>query len=290
MSSVAHLRARAEAEAARLPPLLAQAEHLAGTVLLGEHGRRRSGLGDDFWQYRPVQPGDSLRMIDWRRSAKSDAQFVRQREWQVAQSVMLWVDAAPSMQFASGKDGVTKGESARVLALAVAILLIRSGERVGLTGTLLPPRRGEGQILRLTEMFLQEDGGDYGTPETRAMLPHARALFVSDFMGDFEAFSAALTKAADRGVRGVCYHVLDPAEEDFPYRGRAVFESMGGSVSHETKKADDLRLRYIEKLAERREQLRDLCRVTGWQCGTHHTGESAQAALLWLHRALENRG
>ncbi len=290
MSSVAHLRARAEAEAARLPPLLAQAEHLAGTVLLGEHGRRRSGLGDDFWQYRPVQPGDSLRMIDWRRSAKSDAQFVRQREWQVAQSVMLWVDAAPSMQFASGKDGVTKGESARVLALAVAILLIRSGERVGLTGTLLPPRRGEGQILRLTEMFLQEDGGDYGTPETRAMLPHARALFVSDFMGDFEAFSAALTKAADRGVRGVCYHVLDPAEEDFPYRGRAVFESMGGSVSHETKKADDLRLRYIEKLAERREQLRDLCRVTGWQYGTHHTGESAQAALLWLHRALENRG
>ncbi|MCP4818840.1 MAG: DUF58 domain-containing protein [Shimia sp.] len=290
MSSVAHLRARAEAEAARLPPLLAQAEHLAGPVLLGEHGRRRSGLGDDFWQYRPVQPGDSLRMIDWRRSAKSDAQFVRQREWQVAQSVMLWVDAAPSMQFASGKDGVTKGESARVLALAVAILLIRSGERVGLTGTLLPPRRGEGQILRLTEMFLQEDGGDYGTPETRAMLPHARALFVSDFMGDFEAFSAALTKAADRGVRGVCYHVLDPAEEDFPYRGRAVFESMGGSVSHETKKADDLRLRYIEKLAERREQLRDLCRVTGWQYGTHHTGESAQAALLWLHRALENRG
>ena len=176
------------------------------------------------------------------------------------------------------------------LALAVAILLIRSGERVGLTGTLLPPRRGEGQILRLTEMFLQEDGGDYGTPETRAMLPHARALFVSDFMGDFEAFSAALTKAADRGVRGVCYQVLDPAEEDFPYRGRAVFESMGGSVSHETKKADDLRLRYIEKLAERREQLRDLCRVTGWQYGTHHTGESAQAALLWLHRALENRG
>lgn len=290
MSQNAHLRSKAEAEAARLPPLLAQAEHLAGTVLLGEHGRRRSGLGDDFWQYRPVQPGDSLRMIDWRRSAKSDAQFVRQREWQVAQSVMLWVDAAPSMQFASAKDGVTKRERARVLALAVAILLIRSGERVGLTGTLLPPRRGEGQILRLTEMFLRDEDGDYGTPETKAMLPHARALFVSDFMGDFDAFSEALTKAADRGVRGVCYQVLDPAEEDFPYRGRAVFESMGGTLSHETKKADDLRQRYIDRLAERREALRHLCRVTGWQYGTHHTGDSAQAALLWLHRALENRG
>ena len=77
MSTVAPLRARAEHDAARLPPLLARAEHLAGTVLLGEHGRRRAGLGDDFWQYRPVQAGDERRYIDWRRSALSDAQFVR---------------------------------------------------------------------------------------------------------------------------------------------------------------------------------------------------------------------
>ena len=71
----ASLRAKAEDQAGRLPPLLARAEHLAGTVLLGEHGRRRPGLGDDFWQYRPVQPGDERRFIDWRRSAKSDTQY-----------------------------------------------------------------------------------------------------------------------------------------------------------------------------------------------------------------------
>ncbi len=289
MSTYSQLRAKAETEAASLPPLLAQAEHLAGTVLLGEHGRRRSGLGDDFWQYRPVQPGDSLRLIDWRRSAKTDAQFVRQREWQVAQSVMLWLDQSPSMGFSSEDGQPTKGDRARVLALAVAILLIRNGERVGLTGTLLPPRRGEGQILRLTEMFLLEEDGDYGAPEARAMLPHARALFVSDFMGDFDSFQEALAKAADRGVQGVCYQVLDPAEEDFPFKGRAIFESMGGSVSHETKKAGDLRARYIERLSERKERLRALCRATGWQYGQHHTGESAQSALLWLHRALEHR-
>ena len=50
------------------------------------------GLGDDFWQYRPAQAGDSRRMIDHRRSAMGDVQFVREREWQIAQSVMLWVD------------------------------------------------------------------------------------------------------------------------------------------------------------------------------------------------------
>ncbi|WP_294225312.1 DUF58 domain-containing protein, partial [uncultured Shimia sp.] len=116
MSAAPYLRSQAEAEASSLPPLLAHAEHLAGTVLLGEHGRRRAGMGDDFWQYRPVQPGDSLRHIDWRRSAKSDAQFVRQREWQVAQSVMMWVDTAPSMLFASDKNTPQKADRARLLA------------------------------------------------------------------------------------------------------------------------------------------------------------------------------
>jgi len=283
------LRTQAETEATRLPPLLAQAEQLAGTVLLGEHGRRRSGLGDDFWQYRPVQPGDSLRMIDWRRSARSDAQFVRQREWQVAQSVMLWVDQSASMGFASAKDGASKGDRARVLALALSILLIRSGERVGLTGTSLPPRRGEAQILRLTEMLLNDDQDDYGTPEARAMLPHARAVFLSDFLGDIDAVEAALLKAADRGVRGVIFQILDPAEESFPYEGRAIFESMGGSLRHETRKASELRLRYLDRLAERRDRLQHLARVTGWQLGTHDTAHSAQSALLWVYRALEQK-
>ncbi|WP_299355527.1 DUF58 domain-containing protein [uncultured Shimia sp.] len=289
MNTAPNLRTRAETEAARLPPLLARAEHLAGTVLLGEHGRRRAGLGDDFWQYRPVQPGDSRRLIDWRRSAKSDQQFIRQREWQVAQSVMLWVDQSASMRFTSDKDGATKADRARVLALSLSILLIRAGERVGLSGSSLPPRRGEAQILRLTEMLQSDEAEDYGAPEARAMLPHARAVFVSDFLGDFEAVEAALYKAADRDVRGVVYQVLDPAEESFPFQGRAIFESMGGSVSHETRKASDLKTRYLDRLAERRDQLQHLCRVTGWQFGHHDTAKSAQAALLWLYRAMERR-
>jgi uncharacterized protein (DUF58 family) len=78
------LRARAEALGQSLPPLLAEAELLAATVVLGDHGRRRAGMGDEFWQYRPAHAGDSARMIDWRRSARSDSHFVREREWQAA--------------------------------------------------------------------------------------------------------------------------------------------------------------------------------------------------------------
>ncbi len=281
------LRARAEHEAAWLPPLLARAEHLAGAVLLGEHGRRRSGLGDDFWQYRPVQPGDSRRWIDHRRSAKSDTQFVKQREWQIAQSVMLWVDNAASMRFASDKTLPEKADRARLLAMSIAILLNRAGERVGLTGTALPPRRGEAQITRIADTLMNEDSDDYGSPDMRGMPSHGRAIFLSDFMGDIAPVQTALTSAADRGVNGVLMQILDPAEEAFPYRGRTIFQSMGGTLAHETLKASDLRDRYLERLAERKAELAQLCALTGWRYHCHHSSDSAQAALLWLYRAIE---
>lgn len=284
----AHLRARSEAEAATLPPLLARAEHLAGTVLLGEHGRRRAGMGDDFWQYRPAQPGDRRRSIDWRRSAKSDGTYVREREWQIAQSVMLWVDQAASMRFASTKDLPEKGDRARLLAMATAILLIRGGERVGLTGGSLPPRRGEAQLLRLALAFTEDDAQDYADPEARLMLPHARAVFISDFLAETAPVEAALTKAADRGVRGVLMQVLDPTEESFPFRGRTIFESVGKTVRHETLKANELRDRYLQRLAERKDWLIRMARATGWQYHVHHTDHRAQDALLWLYRTMED--
>lgn len=288
MSAHPQLRRRAETAASTLPPLLARANTLANTVLLGEHGRRRAGLGDDFWQYRPVQLGDTYRMIDWRKSAKTNAQYVRQKEWQIAQSVCLWVDPSASMDYSSNPKRPPKLDRARLLALAASILLIRAGERVGLAGTALPPKRGDGQIWRLCEALLAEDQKeDYGIPEARAMIPNSRAVFVSDFMGDFEAVEHALYKAADRGVRGVLLQVLDPAEEAFPFSGRAIFESMQAQVMHETRKANDLHAKYQERLQDRKTSLRRLARVTGWQYECHLTDASVQTALLWLYRALE---
>src|SRR6056297_9786 len=159
------LRSDAEGLAAPLPPLLAEAEHLATTVLLGDHGRRRAGTGDTFWQYRPAQPHDEARSIDWRRSARSDANFVQDKEWQIAQSVVLWVDQGASMAFSSDDNLPSKAHRARSLGLATAILLIRGGERVGLTGLRLPPRRGEAQLMQMAQLLSQDTDVDYGAPE-----------------------------------------------------------------------------------------------------------------------------
>jgi len=283
VSVTADLRARAEALGQSLPALLAQAEHLAATVMLGEHGRRRAGMGDEFWQYRPAHAGDPVRMVDWRRSARSDGHFVREREWQAAQSVTLWVDGGRSMGFSGDKDRAPKSERARLLALALAVLLLRGGERVGMAET---PRAGRAQLMRLAR-DLADDLTEYGAPQVGGMVAHGRAVFVSDFLGDIGAVETALASAADRGVRGVLIQVLDPAEEEFPFDGRTIFESMGGGIRHETQRAGDLRTRYLARLAERKDRLAGLARAVGWQYGCFHTGDGAQPALLWAYRALE---
>lgn len=286
------LQARAEALGQSLPALLAEAELLAATLMLGEHGRRRAGSGDEFWQYRAAHQGDPARAIDWRRSARSDGHFIREREWQAAQSVTLWVDPSKSMSFCGDISRVPKGERARLLALALSVLLLRGGERVGLTG-LAPPRSGRSHLLRLVQDLAraaETATQDYAAPETAGMVSHGRAVFFSDFLGPLEGVEASLAKAADRGVKGALVQILDPAEEDFPFDGRVVFESMGGAVRHETQQAGELRSRYLARLAARKDRLTALSRAVGWQFFTHHTGQPAQPALLWLYRALQGGG
>ncbi len=288
MTIAAALRSRAEELATYLPALLADAEQLAATVMLGSHGRRRSGLGDEFWQYRPATAGDPARLIDWRRSAKSDTNFVQEKEWQAAQSVLLWLDDAQSMNFSSEPNLPTKSDRARLLALAITVLLVRGGERITLSSIGGPPRQGQVQLMRIAKGLCEAgDGKEYGVPGFEGLLANSQALFLSDFLGDFNAISRQLFVAADRGIRGTLLQVLDPQEEEFPFSGRTIFQSVGKTVSHETLKASDLRSRYLDRLAERKDALRDLARATGWQYSCHHTSGSAQSALLWIYSAIE---
>lgn len=287
-STPAQLRHRAEARAAAFPALLAEADHLASTVLLGNHGRRRAGIGDEFWQYRPAEQGDGLRTIDWRRSARSDAHFVRQKEWQAAQSVMLWVDDAQSMTFSGGTDRPPKAHRARVIALALCILLNHGGERFGLANQGTPPRHGEGQLGRIATHLMAAAGeADYGTINARVLPPGSKAVFISDFLADMAAAERTLTQAADRGVSGALIQVLDPDEESFPYDGRTVFQSMSGALEFETLKARSLRDAYLDRLAQRKFHLDQLCRRTGWRFMTHHTDQPTTQALLWLYQVIE---
>lgn len=284
------LRPAAEGLAGHLPPLLAEARHLAAALQLGAHGRRRAGLGDEFWQYRPATAGDEARRIDWRRSARSDQHYLREHEWQAAQTVMLWVDPSASLRFASRPGLTDKAGRAGLLALAVAILLERGGERIGLVG-LLPPQGGQVQLGRIATALDAPfaNAAPISAATAAAFAAGSRAVFLSDFFGPPLTLSEAVHAAADRGVRGALLQVLDPAEEDFPFAGRTLFESMTGADRHETKEAGGLRGRYLDRLAERRDQLQALARQTGWAFLTHRTDAAALPALLWLYTVIGGR-
>src|SRR5471032_2064648 len=128
------------------------ADHLASSVSLGVHGRRKSGMGESFWQFRRFRGEDSASRIDWRQSAKSQHLFVREREWEAAQTVWFWRDSDWGMRF--GSSGVTKLERANLLLLALTSLLVRGGERVVLLGAPYLPGASRFTLSRIGHSLL----------------------------------------------------------------------------------------------------------------------------------------
>ena len=281
------LRAEAHALSGALPPLLADAERLAANVAMGAHGRRRAGNGESFWQYRHAMPGDSLASIDWRRSAQGDALFIREREWEASQTVGFWVDPSKAMDYHSAKNP-PKSDRAKVLALACASLLSRAGERVSLLDT-LAARPGFGQT-KLQQMALAlanlDHEADYGVLPMPEGARGGHRVFISDFMGAEADIFPALHAHAEAGNDGAIVHVLDPSEEAFPFDGRIIFESMGGLIDFETRRAKALRDHYQTRLDERAAKLKSWAHSAGWHYLRHSTGTPPQAALLWLFNVL----
>lgn len=283
------LRRDSEKIAGSLPPLLAEAERLAMTVAMGVHGRKRAGIGENFWQYRQAMPGDVQTSVDWRRSGRSDQLYIRQMEWEAAQTVSIWADDAHAMDYKGPDAPRTKADRAKLLALALSVLLVKSGERVALLGTeAAQPRTGENQLRRMAMALsdIDDDRADFGAPPQAKYQSSGRAVFLSDFMGARDEVFPALIHAADRNVSGCFVQIVDDTEEVFPFDGRTIFQSMGGTMEFETQRAKALRDAYQERLAERREALETMARRTGWQCLIHRTSESPRKALLWLYVAI----
>ncbi len=280
-----YLREQAQALAGALPPVLAHAERLAATVAMGVHGRKRAGMGESFWQYRHAMPGDSAGNIDWRRSAQGDALFIREREWEAAQTVAFWCDGSKSMDYQGKGASQTKSDRAQVLTLALASLLSRAGERISLLETVAEkPGLGETKLHQMAAALGDVNASaDYGTLPKPNARPAGHRVFMSDFMGPEDAIFPALSAHADAGGEGCLVHILDPSEESFPFDGRIIFESMGGVVNFETLRAKALREAYREKLEARAEKLQTWARRVGWHYLRHRTDKSAQSALLWLY-------
>lgn len=273
--------------ARRLPSLVVAAKEIASSAMHGVHGRRRSGTGENFWQFRPFVAGESASRVDWRRSARDDRLFVREREWESAHTVWVWIDRSPSMAYASTLAMQPKLDRAVVLGLAAADLLVRGGERVGLLG-LTRPLATRNIIERFAEtLLLDAQNTDDDLPPAGALAPRVRTVLVSDFLVPPADLAARIEDLASRGARGHLVMIADPVEETFPFAGHTEFIDVDSASTMRIGQAERFRDDYIRRLAAHRDAIATIVRAKGWSLALHRTDRPASEALLALRMRLE---
>jgi uncharacterized protein (DUF58 family) len=280
------LSQRAEHLSQSLPPLLVKAEHIAATIILGVHGRKRAGPGENFWQYRNYSFGDSTQRIDWHRSAKSDAIYIRDNEWEAANTLWLWSNAGSRMNFKSHLASETKRDAAQTLQLALASLAIRGHERIGSIGSLHRAAHGRVALRQMAEHC--EAQNDSPLPMPTQLQRQSAAVVISDFLDDPAEIKSSLTKLAQSGVRGHLVQVADPAEETLPYDGRVEFLGLDIAQKFLASKTENLREKYMAAYQVQRETVKQLAQRLGWSFTLHRTDQPLTKCLLALHAKVSN--
>jgi uncharacterized protein (DUF58 family) len=220
-------------------------ELLARTVVDGFiNGLHRSpylGLSLDFAEHRPYNPGDDIRRIDWRLFARTDRYYVKEFEAETNANVTLILDVSSSMDYAS--EGVTKLDYARYLAACLAYFSRQQRDRVGLVtfaadviDYVPPAARHLNAVLHAIDRTVPVPTGPAGDREpglaeaVRHVADRVRrrgiVVLISDFYEDPERAVEAVRQLRYRGSDVVAFHVLDPAEVEFPFEDATHFEDL----------------------------------------------------------------
>ena len=275
--------------ARRLPAALVAAKEIAASLMHGVHGRRRAGVGETFWQFRHFSSGEAAQNIDWRRSARGDGLFVREREWEAAHTLWLWMDLSPSMGFVSDLAREPKVDRALALGLAAADLLVRGGERVGLLG-LSRAFATRDIVDRLGEVLAVEATRDIERaelPPAVALGPRTRAILIGDFLIEPQLFAERLSTISARGASGHMVMIADPVEETFPFAGHVELVDSDSPATLRLGRAESWRADYEQRLARHRAEIFDISRAHGFSVLVHRTDRPASEALIALRARLE---
>ncbi len=274
----------------RLSGLRLVSRRLAGGDGLGLHASRSRGAGLEFAQYRPYEPGDEPRQIDWKLYARADRFFVRESERESPLRLWIMVDASASMAQADA-DGATRIGAARGLAAALAELAVAGGDRFGWVWLsegglhVAPPANGTRQRDRLRlELGTIPVGGGFPGPATLTPLwdriaARDMVVMLSDFFD--EAAVALATRLASAGREVLTIQLLTVAERDFAFEGGHLFRDpeTGEELLGD---APALRAEYLERFAAARAALAAALQASGIRHTTHVIDEALDAPLRRL--------
>jgi uncharacterized protein (DUF58 family) len=266
-----------------------ESRRIAATIIHGLHGRRRAGTGENFWQYRRFLSGEPAHRVDWRRSARDDHLYVREREWEAAHTIWIWPDRSPSMAFVSDLARDTKLERALVIGFALAEVMVEGGERVGVPG-LQRPTASRDVIDRMAQAIIHDTAERASLPPTFAPAPLSEIILLSDLWSPIEEVRRTLAQLSSSGASGHLVQVVDPAEETFPYAGRVEFVEPEGAGAITAGRAEAWRTDYETRIARHRDEIRAETDRLGWSFTIHRTDRTASELLLRLHVRLGAAG
>ena len=240
---------------AAMPRLVLEARRIAASVYHGVHGRRRAGPGENFWQYRRFLDGEPANRVDWRRSARDNVLFVREREWEAAHTIWIWPDCSPSMLFTSDPKIAPKRDRALVLGFALGELLVRGGERVGIP-TLMRPTATRNVIERMADTLIHFSGEPPSLPPLFHPGSRDEIAILGDLWSPTSDVTARIAALAANGAGGHVVQIVDSAEETFPYNGRIEFEEPEGGGSITIGRAEAWAADFVAKVALHRAAIR----------------------------------
>jgi uncharacterized protein (DUF58 family) len=287
-SAVRQATGSARSLADAMPRLILEARRVAASVVHGLHGRRRAGPGENFWQYRRFTSGEPAQNVDWRRSARDDHLYVREREWEASHTVWIWADRSPSMAFASALTTDSKLDRALVIGFALAEVLVQGGERVGIPG-LMRPTASRNVIEKMAQAILHDPSERSSLPPAFAPSPLAEIVVLSDLWSPIAEVRQTIAQLSGTGAHGHVVQIVDPAEESFPYSGRIEFIEPEGAGSVTAGRAEAWRNDYQGLVARHRDAIRAETDRLGWSFAIHRTDRPASQALLVLHSRMGDR-
>lgn len=213
---------------ARIESLELRARTVVEGFLIGLHRSPFQGFSVEFSEYRQYMPGDDLSTLDWKVYGRSDRFYVKRFEEETNLDCRILLDVSASMAY--GSHGVTKHAYAVSLAAALAYLMHRQRDAVGLVAfdddiaTEVPVSGRPGHLRRVLAALDRLETGrrsDVARPLTRlaeALTRPGLVVVVSDLLDEPEAVLRGLRHLRSRGADVIVLHLLDPAERDFPFR------------------------------------------------------------------------
>lgn len=257
---------------ARLQGLELRARRIVEGYVAGLHRSPYHGFSIEFAEHREYSPGDDLRYLDWKVFGRTDKYYLKQYEEETNLIAYLLLDTSESMEYRSDAAPMSKGEYARCLAAAMAHLVLRQQDSVGLVTfdsrvrSLVRPSGNPSHLKQLTHVMETAEAekktrtGPIFHDLAERLRKRGIVLIFSDMFDDVDQMMTGLKHFRHRRHDVVVFHVLDPAELDFPFRQSTLFKGLE-NLPQVLTDPRGLRKAYLREFGSYVRRLKEGCRL-----------------------------